>query len=150
MVRSEPAVSAADAAREALRGLAYATQAIPEPGDSYAVLGSLHAGLASLRQTVDQLADWHERHAPIAATADAREVGRQVAAEIAAAELREAAAFLERASGRVSAAWSHNGRVVWQPEPPTPPTSSGPLRRLAGRTSFGALPTPSGGGGLTR
>ena len=150
MVRSEPAASAADAAREALRGLAHATQTIPDPGDSYAVLGSLHAGLASLRQTVDQLADWHERHAPIAATSDARELGGQVAAEVAAAELREAAAFLERASGQVSAAWSHNGRIVWQPEPPAPPSSSAPLRGLAAPSSFGELPTPSDGGGVTR
>jgi hypothetical protein len=150
VVRSEPAASAADTAREALRALAHATQAIPEPGDSYAVLGSLHAGLASLRQTVDQLADWHERHAPLAATSDPRQLGREVAAEVAAAELREATAFLGRASGRVAAAWSHNGRVVWQPEPPAPPSSSAPLRRLAGPSSFGAMPTPGDGGGLTR
>jgi hypothetical protein len=150
VVRSEPAASAADTAREALRGLAHATQAIPEPGDSYEVLGSLHAGLASLRQTLDQLADWHERHAPAAVTSGARGIGHQVAAEIAAAELREAAAFLERASVRVSAAWSHNGRVVWQPEPPDPPSSPAPSRRLAAPSSFGALPTPSDGGGLTR
>jgi hypothetical protein len=146
VVRSEPAVSAADAAREALRGLAHAIRAIPEPGDSYGVLGSVHAGLASLRQTFDQLADFHEHHAPTAV----RELGGQVAAEIAAAELREAAALLERASGRISAAWSHNGRIVWQPEPLSPPSSTGPLRRLAVRTSFGELSTPSDGGGLTR
>jgi hypothetical protein len=143
-------VSAADVVREALRGLAHATRAILEPGDSYAVLGSLHAGLASLRQTVDQLADWHERHAPTAVTLDVRELGSQVAAEIAAAELCEAAALLERASGRISAAWSHNGRIVWQPEPLGPPSSPGPLRRLAGPSSFGELPRSGDGGGLTR
>lgn len=150
MVRSEPAVSAADAAREALRGLAHATRAIPEPGDSYGVLGSLHAGLASLRQTLDQLADFHERHAPTAITLDAGELRSQVAAEIAAAELREAAALLERASGRISAAWSHNGRIVWQPEPLGPSSSSASLRWLAGPSWFGERPTPSDGGGLTR
>ncbi len=145
---SEPAVPAADAAREALRGLAHATRAIPEPGDTYAVLGSLHASLASLRQTADQLADFHERHAPKAVTLDVRELGSQVAAEIAAAELREAAALLEQTSGRLSAAWSHNGRIVWQPEPPAPPSSAA-VRQLAGRTSFGEMPTPSDDGGLT-
>jgi hypothetical protein len=148
-VSFEPAVPAADAAREALRVLAHATRAIPEPGDSYAVLGSLHASLASLRQTVDQLADFHERHAPTAVTSGVRELGSQVAAEIAAAQLREAAALLEQTSGRLSAAWSHNGRIVWQPEPPAPPSSAA-LRRLAGRTSFGELPTSSGGDGITR
>ena len=149
-VWSEPAASAADAAREALRGLAHATQALPEPGESYAVLGSLHAGMASLRQTVDQLADFHERHAATLATSDARELGRQVAIEIAAAELREAAALLARASGRISAAWSHNGRVVWQPEPPAPPSSPAPSRRLAAPSSFGEPATSTDGGPLTR
>ncbi len=149
-VWSEPAASAADAAREALRGLAHATQALPEPAESYAVLGSLHAGLASLRQTVDQLADFHERRAATLTTSDARELGRQVAVEVAAAELREAAAFLERASGRVSAAWSHNGRAVWQPEPPALPLSPAPSRRLAAPSSFGEPAAPRDGGPLTR
>ena len=148
-MRSEPAAAAADTAREALRSLAHVTQSIPEPDDSYAVLGSLHAGLASLRQAVDQLADWHDRHAPIAATSGPGELARAVAAEIAAAELREAAAFLDRASGRVSAAWSHNGRIVWQPEPPTP-RPSGPSRRLAAPSSFGEPPASLDGGPLAR
>ena len=148
-MKPEPPASAADAARETLRGLAHATQAIPEPGETYAVLGSLHAGLASLRQAVDQLADWHERHAPIAATSDPRELGREVAAELAAAELRDAADFLERASSRVAAAWSHNGRIVWQPEPPAPP-SPGASSRLAAPSSFGVPGTPHGDGGLAR
>lgn len=128
---SEP-TSAADTAREALRRLAHATSTMPEPGDSYAVLGSLHAGIASLRQVFDQLADWHEHHAPSAAT-DPRQAGSQVAADIAAAELREAAAFLERAFGRLSAAWSHNGRIVWHPDPqsadaPHRPAATSPFR----------------------
>lgn len=148
-VSSEPAPSAADTAREALRGLAHATQMIPELGDSYAVLGSLHAGLSSLRQTIDQLADLHERHAPRVVTADPRQLGREVAADIAAAELREAAAFLERANGRVSAAWSHNGRIVWHPEPPAPPSLDG-SRRLASPSSFGEPTAARGGGPLAR
>ncbi|MTV25158.1 hypothetical protein FTX61_06995 [Nitriliruptoraceae bacterium ZYF776] len=146
---SEPVPSAADAAREALRALAHATQTIPELGDSYSVLGSLHAGLSSLRQTLDQLADLHERHAPRAVAADPDQLGREVAADIAAAELREAAALLERANGRVSAAWSHNGRIVWQPEPPAPPSLDG-SRRLATPSSFGAPTAVRGSEPLTR
>lgn len=148
-MRSEAAASAAATAREALRGLAHATQAIPDPADSYTLLGSVHAGLASLRQVVDQLADWHERHTPTAATPDPREVGRQVAAEIAAAQLREAAAFLGRAGGLVAAAWSHNGRVIWEPEPPAPPPPEGRSRRLATPPSFDALPRSGDSCGLT-
>lgn len=148
-MRSEAAASAADTAREALRGMAHATTSIPEPGDSYAVLASLHAGLASLRQTVEQLADFHERHAPSAATSELRQLGHAVAAEIAAAELREAAALLDHACGRVSVAWSHNGRVVWQPEPPTT-APTGPSRRLAAPSSFGEPTVSSDGGPLAR
>ena len=148
-MRSEPAAAAADTAREALRSLAHVTQSIPEPDDSYAVLGSLHAGLASLRQAVEQLADFHEHHAPLAATSDPRQLGRAVAAEIAAAELREAATFLDHAYSRVAAAWSHNGRIVWQPEPPTP-RPSGPSRRLAAPSSFGEPPASLDGGPLAR
>lgn len=144
---SEPAATAADTAREALRGLAYATQAIDEPGDSYAVLGSLHAGLASLRQTIDQLASFHERHAPLATTSEPRELGHQVAAEVAAAELREAAAGFEQASSRIAAAWSHNGRIVWYREPPEPVAAA---RRLADPSAFGAQSTSDGNGGLAR
>ena len=149
MVSSEPAEAAADAAREALRGLAYATRSIPEPSESYAVLGSLHAGLASLRQALDQLADLHDRHAPRAATTDLRQLCGEVAAEIAAAELREAATLLDRAYSRVSAAWSHNGRIVWQPEPRAP-RPGGPSRRLAAPSSFGEPPASLDGGPLAR
>lgn len=148
MVSSEPAGAAADTAREALRGLAHATRSIPEPSESYPVLGSLHAGLASLRQTLDQLADLHDRHAPRAATTDLRQLCGEVAAEIAAAELREAATLLDRAYSRVSAAWSHNGRIVWHPEPPSPP--HGPSRQLAAPTSFGGPTAPRDTGPLAR
>lgn len=139
---SETAAAAADAARDALQALAHATRRFEEPGDSYAVLGSLDDGLASLRQTLDQLAGWHERHAPTAT--DARSVAGQVAAEIAAAEL-QAAALLERSCGRVSAAWSHNGRVVWPAD-----ASTGRSRQLAAPSSFGGPGGPSTGGGIAR
>lgn len=142
---SEPAASAADTAREALRGLAHATRAIDEPGDSYAVLGSLHAGLASLRQTIDQLASFHERHARLATTP--RELGHQVAAEVAAVELREATAGIEQAYSRVAAAWSHNGRIVWHREPPEPVAAA---RRLADLSAYGTPSAADVNGGLAR
>lgn len=145
-IRSEPAASAADIAREALRGLAYATRTIDEPDDSYTVLGSLHAGLASLQQTIDQLASFHERHAPLATTSQPRELGHQVAAEIAAAELREAATGIEHAYSRIAAAWSHNGRIVWHREPPEPAHAT----RLADPSAYGAPPAADSNAGLAR
>ena len=46
----------AEEAREALRGLAHATRSIDDPTDIYPVLGSLTNGLASLAQSLHQLA----------------------------------------------------------------------------------------------
>ena len=50
-----PTADAAEAS-EALRGLAHATRVLDDPADTYAVLGDLLAGVRSLRQVLDQLA----------------------------------------------------------------------------------------------
>jgi len=104
----------ADQTREALRGLAHATQRIIEPADTYQVLGSLSAALLSLRQSLDQLAGLHERYA-LRATSDQgdRRGGRRDA--LAAGEhLRAAAGSVRRAHGELRAAFNHNGQIAWQ------------------------------------
>lgn len=60
----------ADELGEAARGLAYATRRIPVPEDTYRVLGSMHYALTSVRQSLRQLAHWHQQHSPFAATDD--------------------------------------------------------------------------------
>lgn len=53
-------VADADELREAVRGLAHATRSIQDPTSIYSVLGSISSALASLTQSLHQLADFHD------------------------------------------------------------------------------------------
>ena len=55
-------VEDADEAREAMRGLAYATRHIERAENTYPVLGSVTRTVEGLQQVLRQLAAWH--HAP--------------------------------------------------------------------------------------
>ena len=50
----------AEEAREALRGLAHATQYVDDPTEIYPVLGSITHGLASLAQALHRLGGFHD------------------------------------------------------------------------------------------
>lgn len=129
---------AADAseAAEALRGLAHASRVIADPADSYRVLGSLSTGLASLQQSLDQLADWHDRNADRAATDDGdRNAGRRDA-ESAGVHLHNAADSIRQAHRSLNTAFSHNGRIAWQ-------SGTDPARPGADRAKSGRLAPPS-------
>lgn len=128
----------ADEAAEALRGLAHASRVVTDPSDAYRVLGSLTTALASLQQSLDQLADWHDRNAGLAANDDGdQRAGRRDA--LAAGEyLRDTATRVRQAHGSLNEAFSHNGRIAWQPGIDTnltrPRARTG---RLAPRSAFG-------------
>lgn len=128
----------ADEAAEALRGLAHASRVVTDPSDTYGVLGSLSAALASLGQSLEQLADWHDRNAVVAADDDGdHRAGRRDA--MAAGEyLRDAAGRVRQAHGALDEAFSHNGRVAWQTG-----TDTKLARRGAGRDRPGGLAPPS-------
>jgi hypothetical protein len=139
-----PAVDA-DEAVEALRGLAHASRTFNDPGDTYRVLGSLSAALASLQQSLDQLADWHDRNTDRASDDDGdRKAGRRDA--LAASEyLRDAAGRVQQAHGALNEAFNHNGRIAWQP-PATPAHRDDGRRqpgRLAPASAFGTDTAPS-------
>lgn len=149
MATFDNAATDAEQAREALRGLAHASQTLARPRDSYAILGSLSAGLVSLGQTLDQLASWHDHAASRAAddAGDPRAGYRH--AIMAAARLRQASALLERVGTEVDAAWADNGRIVWHPELLTETVQPSTDRnqdldsrrhRLAPGSAFGADP----------
>ena len=106
----------ADELGEAARGLAYATRRIPVPDGTYRVLGSMHSALTSLQQSLRQLADWHERHSPFAATDDGDRAAVQEQAAKASGWLTIAAASLEQVVQLVMTAQSENGRIAWHPE----------------------------------
>lgn len=94
----------ADETRKALRQLAHATQHVEDPTEIYSILGELTNGLASLAQSLHQIADFHEgpAHTRAWVTGDAR-TGRaasyQVAWELhrAAEMVHQVASGLDRA-----------------------------------------------------
>ncbi|TAM70258.1 MAG: hypothetical protein EPN48_05450 [Microbacteriaceae bacterium] len=107
-----PLVDAAEA-QAALRVLAHATRAFSEPADTYPVIGELLAGVRSLRQVLDQLAEAH-----LAARASAHDdAGDQLtgarSALAAADELHQAGTLLDAAESRLDAASQHSGRIAW-------------------------------------
>lgn len=104
----------ADEAADALRGLAHASRVVAEASDTYRVLGSLLASVASLRQSLDQLADWHERNADRAAT-DAADVPAGHREAVSAAQcLHRGADQLQHVHHWLNEVFSHNARIAWQ------------------------------------
>ena len=88
----------ADEAQTALRALAHATRSIDDPRQIYSVLGSLTSAVASLSQSLHQLATFHD--APSQRTAwvagDSR-VGRAAACKVSW-ELHRSAEMLHQVS----------------------------------------------------
>lgn len=110
----ENPVADASEAAEALRGLAHAGRTFSDPSATYWVLGSLSGALMSLQQSLDQLADWHERNADRAATDDGdRATGRRDATA-ASDHLHHAAERVEHAHRSLNEAFNYNGRIAWQ------------------------------------
>ncbi len=107
----------ADELGEAARGLAHATRRIAAPEDTYRVLGSVHYALTSVQQSLRQLANWHERHSPFAATDDGDRTAGQEQAAKTSGWLTIAAASMDQVVQLVMAAQSENGRIAWQPDP---------------------------------
>lgn len=85
------------------------------PDDTYRVLGSMHYALTSVQQSLRQLADWHERHSPFAATDDGDRAAGQEQAAKASGWLTIAAASLDQVVQVVMTAQSENGRIARQP-----------------------------------
>lgn len=106
----------ANEAYEALRGLAHASRTFEDPSDTYAVIGELLGALRSLRQVLDQLAAAHlsrQHHV----TDEAREYSGGATEALAAAdELHQAGTLIDQADDRLSAAMTHSGRIVWNPQ----------------------------------
>lgn len=112
---TDPARDAGEA-YEALRGLAHASRTFEDPSDTYRVIGELLGGLRSLRQVLDHLAAAHlsrQHHV----TDESREYsGGAVEALAAADELHQAGTLIDQADDRLSAAMTHSGRIVWNPQ----------------------------------
>lgn len=127
----DPRAHAEHAAR-ALRDLAHTSRSLDHPADTYPILGELLAGVRRLQQVLDQLADAHLTHRPLAATDDGDAAAGRQFALYAGDELRHAARSVRQAEIALDAAVTHSGRIAWRtPDPATPrirPTST--IRRL--------------------
>lgn len=99
---------------EAARTLAHSTRAVPNPADSYDMLGEMARTTDHLEQVAQQLARWH---------ASAFEDGRihpdsevhaaRANTHLAAEALTRAAEALGSAAAELRAAHSANGAVRW-------------------------------------
>lgn len=126
----DPLKDAAEAS-EALRGLAHSSRVFDDPSDTYQVLGDLVAGVRSLRQVLDQLANTHLTHRDRAHDDDGNPVVGSRSALTAADELHQAGTLLDEVHDQLDAAFSHSGRIAWHPEPAisTEPLAEGAARR---------------------
>ncbi|RLP78575.1 hypothetical protein D9V34_17320 [Mycetocola lacteus] len=108
-----------DVAREAeelLRTLAHSTRDVPNPRDSYSMLGELGAIIDHVAQVCEQLSSWHNR-VEGGTHYEGEDGGTEGSARAASAELTTAAGALRLASNHVGRAHSHNAVVRWYPEP---------------------------------
>ncbi len=133
----------AEEAAEALRGLAHASRVISDPGDTYRMLGSLSAALASLQQSLDQLADWHDRNTDRASDDSGdRQAGRRDALA-ASAYLRDAAGRVRQAHGALNEAFNHTGQIAWHPTAAHQDDGRRQPGRLAPTSAFGTDTAPN-------
>lgn len=110
----DPLADAAEAS-EAMHALAHASRAFQNPTDAYTLLGDLLAGVRSLRQVLDQLADAHLVHRARAFDDAGDQAAGASAALAAADELHQAATLVDEAETRLDAASQASGRIAWHP-----------------------------------
>jgi hypothetical protein len=113
----DPLRDAAEASA-ALRGLAHATRTLGDPADTYLVLGDVLAGVRSLRQVLDQLADVHVAAHDRAFTDEGDPLMGRAFAYAAADMLHDAGTLLDTVESRLDAASAHSGHIAWHPDAP--------------------------------
>lgn len=110
----DPQKDAAEASA-ALRGLAHATRAMPEPAATYPVVGDLLAAARSFRQVLDQLARAHIDNRVLAHDDAGDQAAGATSALAAADELHQAGTLLDAVEERLNTASQHSGRIAWHP-----------------------------------
>jgi hypothetical protein len=149
VVTLDPGIDAATA-REVLHGLAHTTRTLDEPGDMPGMIESLGGSLGSLRQVLDQLANWHERTADQTIDTTGDGDGGYRAAFDVAMQLWQAAIHVEQATDAVAAARDPAGRISWPPIRPATHTGGRAERSLAPPSLFGADTTRPDTAGISR
>ncbi|GAA1611640.1 hypothetical protein [Leucobacter chromiireducens] len=118
MAPTDPPVVDAATAYQALRSLAHSTTQFENPADTYPVTGELLGGVRALEQVMRHVATAHTVHEGQASTDRGDAADGLQAAQLAAVELRAAAALLGQAEACLDAASQHSGRIAWQPATP--------------------------------
>lgn len=105
----------ADEVQTALRALAHATRAIDDPRQIYSVLGSLTSAVASLSQSLHQLAAFHDGAAQrgVWVTGDSR-AGRAATYQVSW-ELHRAGEILHQVAESIGSAHSAEARITYLP-----------------------------------
>ena len=113
MVLFEDPAADASEARDALRGLAYATRRIDDPSQIQSVLGSLTSAVASMSQALHQVASFHDG----AATAGVWVAGESRAGRAAAYqvswELHRAGEILRQVSDAIGRAQNAESPLIY-------------------------------------
>lgn len=118
------AAACADAVQSALRELAHATRRIDDPREVYSILGSLTAAVASLSQSLHQVAAVHEHPPSTRAWHPRPSRGTRVATHEAVWELHRAAEMLEHVNNAIAGAHNAEATITYEPRTPHPPPTS--------------------------
>lgn len=108
----DPATDA-DEAQTALRALGHATRSIDDPREIYSVLGSLTAAVASLSQSLHQLAAFHDGAAKNGAWATGDSRAERAAAYQVSSELHRAGETLHQVAGAMAHAHDAEAQITY-------------------------------------
>lgn len=117
-----PAVDA-DAVQTALRALAHATRSIDDPRQIYSVLGSLTSAVASLSQSLHQLAAFHDGRQRATAWVPTDSPKARSAAYRVSWDLHRAGEMVRQVGDVIANAHEAEAMLAYHREFPEPPLS---------------------------
>lgn len=120
----------ADEVQKALRALAHGSRSIDDPRQIYSVLGSLTSAVASLSQSLHQLARCHDQPSERSAWAGKSPTDRAAAHKVSW-ELRRSAEILNQVSKSIGHAHSAEATINYEHRD-VPPRADAPGRTLDG------------------
>lgn len=119
----------ADEVQTALRSLAHATRRIDDPREIYSVLGSLTSAVASLSQSLHQIAEYHDGRHRNSQWAPADSPKARSAAYRVSWDLHRAGEMLRQVGVVIGNAHEAEARLAYHREFPEPQVSGSPVDR---------------------
>ena len=124
----DPAADA-DEVQTALRALAHATRSIDDPRQIYSVLGSLTSAVASLSQSLHQIAECHDARHQSTQWAPTDSSNARSAAHRVSWDLHRAGEMLRQVGGVIGNAHEAEAVLAYHRASPEPPFSGPPVDR---------------------